>query len=171
MYYKNMTWVWGTDRQICPKGHCFGITRLCRVMPKQWHEGLVCRSVPHTNDRFFFLHTFFVQTLELITFYLKRRRTFTPAILYFDVIFWRSCDVRQRPSYVTSITTSVKHRVNTPGSEHQGQTNISDPDQKFGFTCIFFRHERSSYIHVIFFWQWRCPEICFHFLETGTSAF
>ena len=22
-----------TDRQICPKGHCFGITRLCRVMP------------------------------------------------------------------------------------------------------------------------------------------
>ena len=26
-YYKNLTWMSGTDRQICPKGHCFGITK------------------------------------------------------------------------------------------------------------------------------------------------
>ena len=36
-----------------------------------------------------------------------------------------------------SITTNAKHRVRTTGSEHQGQTSISDPDQNRGFTCIF----------------------------------
>ena len=36
-----------------------------------------------------------------------------------------------------SITTHVKHRVRTTGSEHQGQNSISDPDQNLGFTCIF----------------------------------
>ena len=43
-----------------------------------------------------------------------------------------------------SITTNVKHRVRTTGSEHQGQNSISDPDQycsdpdqNLGFTCIF----------------------------------
>ena len=36
-----------------------------------------------------------------------------------------------------SITTNVKHRVRTTGSEHQDQNSISDPDQNFGFTCIF----------------------------------
>ena len=40
-------------------------------------------------------------------------------------------------SYVTSITTNIKHRVRPTGSEHQGQTSISDPDQNLGFTCIF----------------------------------
>ena len=38
---------------------------------------------------------------------------------------------------MTSITTNVKHRVRTTGSEHQGQNSISDPDQNLGFTCIF----------------------------------
>ena len=42
-----------------------------------------------------------------------------------------------RPSNVTSITTIVKHRVRTPGLEHQGQNSISDPDQNLGLTCIF----------------------------------
>ena len=38
---------------------------------------------------------------------------------------------------MTSITTNVKHRVRTTGSEHQDQNSISDPDQNLGFTCIF----------------------------------
>ena len=38
---------------------------------------------------------------------------------------------------MTSITTNVKHRVRTTGSDHQGWTSISDPDQNLGFTCIF----------------------------------
>ena len=37
---------------------------------------------------------------------------------------------------MTSITTNIKHRVRTPGSEHQGQTSISDPDPNLGCTCI-----------------------------------
>ena len=36
-----------------------------------------------------------------------------------------------------SITTNVKHRVRTTGSEHQGPNSISHPDQNLGFTCIF----------------------------------
>ena len=38
---------------------------------------------------------------------------------------------------MTCITTNVKHRARTTGSEHQGQNSISDPDQNLGFTCIF----------------------------------
>ena len=49
---------------------------------KQRTEGQICLFVPHTNDRFFFMHTFFVPTLELITIYLKIRCSFTSAILF-----------------------------------------------------------------------------------------
>ena len=35
------------------------------------------------------------------------------------------------------VTTNVKHRVRTTGSEHQGQNSISDPDQNLGYSCIF----------------------------------
>ena len=38
---------------------------------------------------------------------------------------------------MTSISTSVKHRVRTTGLEHKGQTSFSDPGQNLGFTCIF----------------------------------
>ena len=38
---------------------------------------------------------------------------------------------------MTSITTIVKHRVRTTGSEHQGYNSISNPDQNLGFTGIF----------------------------------
>ena len=46
---------------------------------------------------------------------------------------------------MTSITTIVKHRVRTTGSEHQGQNSISDPDQNLGFICIF--HQVCKNIH------------------------
>ena len=39
---------------------------------------------------------------------------------------------------MTSITTNVKDRVRTTGSEHQGQTSISDPDQNLRFGLVFF---------------------------------
>ena len=48
---------------------------------------------------------------------------------------------------MTSITTNVKHRVRTTGSEHQGQNSFSDPDQKFGFTCIFSSGMQEQTIH------------------------
>ena len=50
-----------------------------------------------------------------------------------------------------SITTNVKHRVRTTGSEHQGQNSISDPDQNLGFTCIFSpgMQELSIFMHEI----------------------
>ena len=38
---------------------------------------------------------------------------------------------------MTSITTNVKHRVRTTGSELQGWNSISDREQNLGFTCIF----------------------------------
>ena len=49
---------------------------------------------------------------------------------------------------MTSITTNVKHRVRTTGSEHQGQTNISDPGQNLGFTCIFFSTGMQNSINI-----------------------
>ena len=47
---------------------------------------------------------------------------------------------------MTSITINVKHRVRTVGSEHQGRTSISDPDQNLGFPCIFSSGMQEIYI-------------------------
>ena len=48
-------WKWGTDRNICP-----WVTVLHHeALPsegKLWPEWQMYRSVPHTHDRFFFLH-------------------------------------------------------------------------------------------------------------------
>ena len=50
---------------------------------KQWPKGQICRSIPLTNDRFFFLHTFLCKSLNKLQFYLKIRHTFT------SILFWR----------------------------------------------------------------------------------
>ena len=42
---------------------------------------------------------------------------------------------------VSTITTNVKHRFRTTGSEHQGQNSISDSDQNLGFTVLVFFHQ------------------------------
>ena len=47
---------------------------------------------------------------------------------------------------VTSITTNVKHSVRTTGSEHQGQTSISNPDFNLGFACIFSSGMQEEFI-------------------------
>ena len=47
---------------------------------------------------------------------------------------------------MTSITTNIKHRVRTTGSEHQGQTSISDPDQSLGCICIYFIRYVINYV-------------------------
>ena len=60
---------------------------------KQWPEGQICRSIPLTNDRFFFLHTFLCKSLNKLQFYLKIRHTFTSAILFwrhFMALLWRA---------------------------------------------------------------------------------
>ena len=38
---------------------------------------------------------------------------------------------------MTTITTNVKHRVRTTGSEHQGRNSISDPDQILDLLVLF----------------------------------
>ena len=50
--------VHGVDRQICPNDHC--------LASRDSAKGQICLSMPHTNDRSFFFHSF-VSTLELIT--------------------------------------------------------------------------------------------------------
>ena len=45
---------------------------------------------------------------------------------------------------MTSITTIVNHRVTRTRIEHQNQNSISDPDQKFGFTCMFHQVWKNS---------------------------
>ena len=60
------------------------------------NEGQICLSVPHTNDRFFFLHIF-VPTLELITIlpgnFTLKYASHSRQPFCFDVICGRSCDV------------------------------------------------------------------------------
>ena len=60
---------------------------------KQWPEGQIYRSMPLTNDRFFFLHTFLCKSLNKLQFYLKIRHTLTSAILFwrhFMALLWRA---------------------------------------------------------------------------------
>ena len=48
-----------------------------------------------------------------------------------------------------SITTNVKHRVRTTGSEHQGQNSISDPDKNLGFVFFHKVYKNTSYLGLI----------------------
>ena len=121
---------------------------------KQWPEGRFVYLYPTIMIDSTFAH-FFMQTLELITFYLKLRPHLRPPFC-FDVVLWRSCDVRKRPSNVTSITTNV-----CKGWGHQNQTSISDPDQNLGFTSIFSSGVQ-EYIVIpqqnvvsVYVWVWR----------------
>ena len=52
--YKNLSCVWGADREICPRVTVW----LCQVMPNSDPEGWIFLSPPNNHDRFFFLHTF-----------------------------------------------------------------------------------------------------------------
>ena len=92
-YYKNLTWVWGTDRKFLPEGSLFGITRLENSVPMAtvWHYEAFL-STPNTHAWFFFLHTFRFQM-----FYFKS------SIHYHTFEIWRHCE-----SYMTSYTTNAQ---------------------------------------------------------------
>ena len=45
---KNLSWVWGTDRKICPSGSQSDIISASLVMP----DSNLFLSTPHTHDRF-----------------------------------------------------------------------------------------------------------------------
>ena len=49
------------------QGSLFWHHRPLQSDAKQRSKGQICLSMPNTNDRFYFLHTFFVPTLEIIT--------------------------------------------------------------------------------------------------------
>ena len=51
------------DEQICPKGHCFGITRFCRVMPNRDPRDIFVHPYLTLMIDFFLAH-FFVSMLE-----------------------------------------------------------------------------------------------------------
>ena len=65
--YKNLTWVSGMDRQICPEGHILA-SRGSPSDAKLWPEGQICLSIPDTNDGFFFLLTLMRRRLIFILF-------------------------------------------------------------------------------------------------------
>ena len=74
-------WVHGNSGRVCKnirifhgcevrtekavRGSLFDITRFCRVMPNSDPQGRIFLSVPNNHDRFFFLHTFNLQRLNL----------------------------------------------------------------------------------------------------------
>ena len=88
---------------------------------KQWPEGQICRSVPHTNDRFFFLHTFLCNCLNKLQFYLKIRHTFTSAILFwchFMTLLWRALATMLRDIHYNQYQDQGQNtRVRTSGSD------------------------------------------------------
>ena len=118
------------------QGSLFWHHEALSIYAKQWPEGQICLSVPYTYDIFFFLHTFLSQGLNKLQFYLKICHTFTSAIL-----FWRRLMTLLWRSLATKFTWHYNQCYNTMlralGSEHQGQTSISKPDQNLGFTYIF----------------------------------
>ena len=90
---------------------------------------LSARTVPYTNVRFFFLHTF-VPTLEFITILPKD----TPHmhVSYFVLTPFSDALV----TFVSDqVTWSPLQPMISTGSKQQGQ-NISDHDQNLGFTRI-----------------------------------
>ena len=60
--YKNLSWVWDTDRKVCVRGSMFGImsgiTRLCWVMANSDPEGWIFLSALNNHDKIIF-HAYF----------------------------------------------------------------------------------------------------------------
>ena len=61
--YKNLSWVWGADRKICPRS-LFCFTWFRRTMPNSDPKGRIFLSAPKSHDRFFFLHTFWSPSFD-----------------------------------------------------------------------------------------------------------
>ena len=48
---KNVPWLFGVDRKLCPSGSLFGIT-----FAEQWPLGQSFLSTPNSHDRFLYSH-------------------------------------------------------------------------------------------------------------------
>ena len=85
--YKNVSWVWGVDREIRPR-----VTVWRRVMPNNDLEGRIFLSASNGHDRFFFLHTFWSPAFDFnigVAINESHSYTLTSVILKIDVV----CDV------------------------------------------------------------------------------
>ena len=51
MDYKNLSWLFGVDRKICPEGHCSA----SQGLPNSDLEGQIFLSTPNNLESFFFL--------------------------------------------------------------------------------------------------------------------
>ena len=125
----------------------FGLTNLSKgsliwhheALPsdaKQCPEGQICRSVPYTNDSFFFLHTFLCKRIYRFISTLKNATHLHQPFCFwhhFLTLLCRALATENRDVRYNQ----CKAQVRTPGSEHQGQTSISDPDQNPELTCFF----------------------------------
>ena len=114
---------------------------------KQWSEGHISRSVPIL----FLVHNV-VQMLELIIFYLKIRRTFTPAILLLTSFY---------DALMTFVSDQVTWRPLQPmlstRSEHQGQNIRVRPvflilTKTLDLLVFFIRCARMTFPR-LFFWH------------------
>ena len=80
--YKNLSWLFGVDRKLCPKGHCSA-----KVMPNRDPEGQSFLSTPNSHGRFFSLHTLSV----FIAFCHFKCETVTNILTETQSIFFCSC--------------------------------------------------------------------------------
>ena len=76
--YKNLSWLFGVDRKLCPKGHCSA-----KVMPNSDPEGQSFLSTPNSHGKFVSLHTLSV----FIAFCHFKCETFTNILTETQSIF------------------------------------------------------------------------------------
>ena len=144
-----MTWIWGTNRHICLKGHCFGITRLCRMMPNSDpKDTFVDPYLTLMTDSF--SCTIFLQTLELklLHFTLKyaanSRQPFCFWCHSLTLLWcWLATNLRD-VHYNQSEAQDQSTRVRTSRSDQ-----YSDPGQNPGFTCTFSSGLQEHISHII----------------------
>ena len=133
--------MWGTDRQICPKGHCLA----SRGLPsdaKQWPEGQICLSVPHSCGRFFFLHIFKCWSFNYIKDSSRHcfvMSSILTTVLIFDVVMTSASDEvtwRPIPAMQTEVTRKLSFFYPIHRSDNQGKIRISNPSKKHGYPYL-----------------------------------
>ena len=77
--YKTLSWLFGVDRKLCPKGHCSA-----KVMPNSDPEGQIFVSTPNSHGRFFSLNTLSV----FIAFCHFKCETFTNILIETQFIYF-----------------------------------------------------------------------------------
>ena len=102
-----MTWVWGVDRQICPKGDCYGITRLssdprCRFVDQYFILNIASFSCTH------FCENAWINYIFTFKYAAHSRRSFCFLTSFHDALVTKLRDVHYNQCYAQGQNTKVR---------------------------------------------------------------